>query len=205
MALNVAFPFTTQTTVTIAGATHGLGTNALCVAVYDASTPAVLIEPASVSVHPSNFEVEVKFAQSQSGTVVLNAGRPTLGMTGNVAVAFAGVGSVSIPGTIHTLGTAALLVAVYDASTPRVRIDPARVTVHPSSFDVDVTFGQNQSGIVVLCGASGTSLPLPITRPRLAARARSRWPMGRMGWGPTARPSSCMMRVPRHSASLPPV
>ena len=158
MNQQVFFPATP--TFTLPGTTHGLGTAALVLAVYDASTPAVLIEPGSVTVHPTSYDVTVTFAQAQSGSVVLNAAAPCPGLTGNVAVPFAGVNSVSIAGTLHRLGTAALLVAVYDAATPAARIAPAQVTVHPSTFDVTVTFAQGQSGVVVLCGASSLATPL---------------------------------------------
>jgi hypothetical protein len=59
------------TTVTILGTTHGLGTKDLTVLAYDAQTPAHLISPGSVTVHPTTFDVVLTFAETQAGRVVL--------------------------------------------------------------------------------------------------------------------------------------
>jgi hypothetical protein len=63
--------FTSQTTVTIPGATHGLGSAALLYQVYDASTPANLIEPGSFTVDLANYTVTMTFLTPQSGFIVL--------------------------------------------------------------------------------------------------------------------------------------
>ena len=64
-------PFTSQTSVTISGATHGLGTKYLVVQVYDNASPAHMIQPGGITVDPTSFDVVVTFGVSQSGTVVL--------------------------------------------------------------------------------------------------------------------------------------
>ncbi len=62
-------------------------------------------------------------------------------------------GTVTIPAATHGLATAALLVQVWDAQTPRRRIRPGRITVDPTTFAVELTFAQAQSGRVILAGA----------------------------------------------------
>jgi hypothetical protein len=62
--------FTAQTTVTISGATHGLGTSNLMVQCWDAETPAHLVE-GDVSLDPSSFDVVISFAIPQDGKCVV--------------------------------------------------------------------------------------------------------------------------------------
>ena len=142
--------------VTIPGTLHGLGTTALHVGVYDASHPAHVVFPESVSIDPATYDVRVAFQVPQDGMVVLNAGLPGLGPTGNYGVPFAPTTTLTIPGSLHALATPTLLVAVYDTSTPRALLAPASITVDPETYDVVVTFNYAQPGFVVLCGYMGT-------------------------------------------------
>ena len=59
---------------------------------------------------------------------------------------------LTIPGTVHRLGTSTLLFQVYDASIPAMAVSPNEFTVliSPNSYDVTLTFAQPQSGLVVL-------------------------------------------------------
>ena len=72
-------PFTNQTTVSIAGTTHQLGTQALLYQVYDAAAPANPVRPDRVSVHPTTYTVTLEFLQPQSGSVVLVASQSRTG------------------------------------------------------------------------------------------------------------------------------
>jgi len=65
--------FTLATTVTVPGTTHKLGTANLVVECYDNATPANLVEPDSVRVNPSTYDVTVAFAVPQTGRLVINA------------------------------------------------------------------------------------------------------------------------------------
>ena len=69
---NHATVFTAQTSVTIAGGSHQMGTANLIVECYDDATPARGIEPDSVTVDPTTFDVTVAFTQPQSGRCVVN-------------------------------------------------------------------------------------------------------------------------------------
>ncbi len=69
---NHATVFTTQSSVTIAGSSHQMGTANLIVECYDGGTPARKIEPDSVTVNPASYDVTVAFTQPQSGKCVVN-------------------------------------------------------------------------------------------------------------------------------------
>ena len=88
-------------------------------------------------------------------------------MTGNYTAAFGPTTLPTIPGTLHHLETPTLLVTVYDTSTPMVAIEPGAVTVDLTPYEVTLTFAQLQSGLVVLCGYTGTggtpNVVLPLT------------------------------------------
>jgi hypothetical protein len=67
-----AVNFTSQTSVTITGATHGLNTADIVVSVYDSGTGTRnLIIPNSVSIDSTTFNVTVTFQNSQSGRIIL--------------------------------------------------------------------------------------------------------------------------------------
>jgi hypothetical protein len=67
-----ATTFTNQTTVSIGGATHNLGTADLSVTVWNsASGTRSIIVPNTVSVDSTSFNVTITFVQAQSGRVVL--------------------------------------------------------------------------------------------------------------------------------------
>jgi hypothetical protein len=62
--------FTGQTTVTIYGSTHGIGTANLLVQCWDASLIAQAVEPDTVTVG-AGYDVVVTFAVPQSGKCVV--------------------------------------------------------------------------------------------------------------------------------------
>lgn len=67
-----ATTFTNQTSVTVAGTTHNLGTADLTVHVYDSATGTrTMIVPQSVAVNSTTFDVTVTFAVAQSGRIVI--------------------------------------------------------------------------------------------------------------------------------------
>ena len=140
--------FTTQTTVTIPGATHGLGTAALLYQVYDNSSPRQMLDAGLVTVHPGTFDVIVIFSQAQTGRIILWA-PPTA-----YVASFTAQTTLTIPQSTHGLSTAAVLVQAYDALTPAQAITPGRITVHPTTYEIGVTFLQAQSGTLVVAAAA---------------------------------------------------
>jgi hypothetical protein len=65
--------FVSVTSVTVPGTAHQLGTSKLLVEVYDSQTPSWLVEPDYVQINPTTYDVTVKFATPQTGTIVISA------------------------------------------------------------------------------------------------------------------------------------
>jgi hypothetical protein len=149
---NTAIAFGPTQSVTISQAQHGFATPNLIVQVYDNATPAAWVVPDTITVHPSTYDVTVTFRQQQSGTVVIGGALIPSNVAPVYSQAFAATQLVTVAGAAHGLGTAALLVQAYNTATPRRQLTPASITVHPSTFAVTVTFGQNESGTVVVSG-----------------------------------------------------
>ena len=171
---NYVQSFTGQTSVPITGATHGLNTQHLVVQVYDNGSPtATRIEPATVTVNPVSYDTTITFAQSQSGTILLN-GYAQSGTT-NYAQTFSNTTSTTVLGTAHTLNTSSILVQVYDNGSPTATvIQPASVSINASTRDVTVTFAQAQSGTVVLNGTqAGLVVAIPAQWKMQALTGRS--------------------------------
>jgi hypothetical protein len=140
--------FTGATDFTIPGAAHLLGSPVPFWQLYDNSSPAVAsIRPQALTVHPISHDVRVTFGQAQSGTLLLGVLSP------QYIANFTAQTTLTIPGTTHALGTAALLWQVYDSAIPAAAIEPESLTVNQTTYDVTVTFGQAQSGTVVLAVA----------------------------------------------------
>ena len=69
------------------------------------------------------------------------------------AAVFVNATTVVVPGSTHQLGTANLLVAVYDSATgTRNLIVPDSVSIDSTAYDVTVTFVAPQSGILIVQG-----------------------------------------------------
>ena len=153
---NHGYLFPVTDTLLLPGVAHGLGTAALHIGVYDSQTPCHRLRPGSVTVDASTYEVQITLAQPQACLVVLNAGRPAVGPTGNYSAPFGPTTVLTIPASLHGLGTPTLLGTLYDDSTPRIEVDAGTMTVDTDSATVEFTFAQPQSGVVVLCGSMGS-------------------------------------------------
>lgn len=66
------------------------------------------------------------------------------------SVGFASQTVVTILGATHALATSMVHVQVFDDGVPAALIEAGSVTVHPTTFDVTVTFATAQSGVVVI-------------------------------------------------------
>jgi hypothetical protein len=92
---NYATTFTGATAVTVPGSAHQLNTGKLFVEVYDTESPAVLVEPDEVEINPATYDVTVKFATLQSGTVMISAAGGGGGGSGAVSSVFGRLGTVT--------------------------------------------------------------------------------------------------------------
>ncbi len=63
--------FSAVTTVTVTGATHGIGTNMITVACYDDSDPRERVEPDLVTVDDGTNDIVITFYEAETGKCVL--------------------------------------------------------------------------------------------------------------------------------------
>jgi hypothetical protein len=134
---NYSQSFTGQTTVTLAGSAHGLGTTSLLVDCYDTSIPAVRLTPTSVTVHPTTYDVRVTFAAPQSGYCAVNG-------SGASQSAFTTTNNTFASGTTQTF-QAALVATSADRTAP-VKSGttlPVTCTSGDQFFKTNATAGQN--------------------------------------------------------------
>lgn len=82
-----------------------------------------------------------------------NQWQPAPGETGNAAYVFTGQVSITIPGTVHQFGTANLIVNCYDNSTPPQNVEPDKIQISPTNYNVTVNFSTAQTGYCVVNGA----------------------------------------------------
>ena len=64
--------FTAQTSITITAVMHGFTSPDMLVTCYNSANPAVLVQPASVSIGSISLDVVITFASLQSGRCILN-------------------------------------------------------------------------------------------------------------------------------------
>lgn len=139
---NYSTTFTGATSVSVPGTTHKLGTASLIVQVYDNQSPAWLVEPDDVLINPATYDVLVKFATPQSGTVILSA----VGSSGSGSAGANGAGMAAQLGDFQVTrasGTALSIGANCSASTPcNVRVG-------------SVVYSYTQGATVTLTGGTG--------------------------------------------------
>jgi len=87
-----------------------------------------------------------------------NQWQPAAAETGNASYAFAAQVSITIPGTVHQFGTANLVVACYDNSTPPQEVEPNTVQISPTTYNVTINFTTAQTGYCVVNGAGTASV-----------------------------------------------
>lgn len=163
---NYGRPFTTLTTLVILGTEHLLNTPNILVSCYDNGSPARVIEPDSVTVNGTTYDVTIQFVQAQSGRCVLNgngingvsaggAVASVFGRTGGVAAQAGDYSFAQISGTVANsqlaagvdatkigLGTVTNTVLDYLSdlrSDAQVQLDGKAAVVHSHTTAGDVT------------------------------------------------------------------
>lgn len=136
--VNYAVIFSSATSVTTLGTTHNLGSANLIGECWDSATPRNRVEGWTATVHPTTYDMVVAFPTTFSGTCVFNAASG-VGVA-NYPMVFSAATSVTTLGTTHNLGSANLVAACWDNATPRNRVEGWTATVHPTTYDVTVTF-----------------------------------------------------------------
>jgi hypothetical protein len=83
---------------------------------------------------------------------------PAPAEAGNAAYVFVSQIGITIPGTVHQFGTANLVVDCYDNSTPPQRVEPDKIQISPTTYNVTVSFSTAQTGYCVVNGAGTASV-----------------------------------------------
>ena len=97
-------------------------------------------------------------AQVLQWNAAANQWQPAAADAGNSAYAFASQVSVTIPGTVHLFGTANLVVDCYDNSTPPQQVEPDKIQISPTTYNVTIDFSTAQTGYCVVNGAGTASV-----------------------------------------------
>src|ERR1017187_8310377 len=83
---------------------------------------------------------------------------PAPAQAGNAAYVFVSQVSITIPGTVHQFGTANLVVNCYDNSTPPQQVEPDKIQISPTTYNVTINFSTAQTGYCVVNGAGTASV-----------------------------------------------
>jgi hypothetical protein len=143
---NYSQAFTSQTSVTMPGGAHGLGTANVIVECYDGGTPSRKLEADSISVDPATFDITVTFANPQSGRCVVNG-------SGGAFSARTTASNVFAAGTTQTF-QGALVASGADRTAPAKTgtVLPATCAAGDQFFKTDATAGKN----LYFCTAANT-------------------------------------------------
>jgi hypothetical protein len=87
-----------------------------------------------------------------------NQWQPAAAEAGNASYTFATQVSITIPGTLHQFGTANLVVNCYDNSTPPQQVEPDKIQISPTTYNVTINFSTAQTGYCVVNGAGTASV-----------------------------------------------
>ena len=147
---NYETTFTTQTSITVTGATHGFGHRKIVPYCYDDASPKNSIEPSNITVDTSTFDVVITFEVSQTGTCTL-AGWGGGGAT----IALDNLSSVAI--NLPLLPDAAAADDFGSATLPFKDLFFAGSSGTPGTNNFRIT-GASTSGTRVITAADGASV-----------------------------------------------
>jgi hypothetical protein len=144
--VNYSQTFSSQTSVSMLGSAHGLGTANLIVDCYDNASPARRIEADTISVDASTFDVTVAFTNPQSGRCVING-------SGSALAARIDSSNVFASGTTQTF-QGALVATSSDRTAPAKAgtSPPASCSPGDQFFNTSAAAGQN----LYFCTAANT-------------------------------------------------
>jgi hypothetical protein len=120
------------------------------------STSGINVAPNTLPLVPAAGDLAVDSLDSNKLKVYDGSQWNTLATATNYVATFTGQTSVLVLGTSHRLGTANLVVDCYDSSSPAQRVEPDKVTIDPTTFNVTVTFTSAQTGRCVISGQTAT-------------------------------------------------
>jgi hypothetical protein len=141
-----ASSFTSQTSVVIPGSAHQLNTPNLVLNCYDTETPAMEVDPDTVAVNLTTFDVTINFATAQSGRCVVSSGG-SAGQGGGAG----GTGGASMASQLGDL-------AVVSSGQNQLTIGTNCSTTTPCNVRVgNRTYSYTTSSTVTLTSGTGTA------------------------------------------------
>ncbi len=143
-----ASSFTSQTAVTIPGTAHQLNTANLVVYCYDTETPAMEVDPDTVSVNLTTYDVTINFATAQSGRCVVSSGGSGSGGSGSGGSGAAGATMAAQLGDL----------AVVSSGANTLTIGPNCSTATPCNVKAgNQTYSYTTNSTVTLTSGTGTA------------------------------------------------
>lgn len=109
--------FTSTTSVTVTGAEHGFAHSRIIVQCYDSSAPRNWIEPNTITVNDSTFDVVITFSVAQTGECILSGsggGDPDSAFGGIYISATAATGPITAGSYTKVAGTHTVLANGFD-------------------------------------------------------------------------------------------
>ena len=121
------------------------------------TTSGLRVTPGGLPGAPQAGDFAVDASDTNRAKVFNGSAWVSLNAVPNYFTSFTSATSVTVPGTVHNLNTANLVVECYDNGTPEAIVEPDRVRIDPNTYDVTVTFAVPQTGRLVINAAGGGS------------------------------------------------
>ena len=122
-----------------------------------AGSSGLRVLPAVLPAGPQAGDLAVDSTDSNRVKAFDGAAWVSLASIPNYFTSFTAATAVAVAGNVHRLGTANLVVECYDNATPAARVEPDRIRIDPTTYDVTVTFAVPQTGRLVINAAGGGS------------------------------------------------
>jgi hypothetical protein len=121
------------------------------------ATGGINLTPSALPLVPAAGDLAVDSQDANKLKVYDGSAWNTLATATNYVASFTAQTSVLVLGSTHKLGTANLVVDCYDSANPAQRVEPDRVLIDPTTFNVTVTFTAPQTGKCVISGQTATA------------------------------------------------
>jgi hypothetical protein len=120
------------------------------------ATSGIALAPSPLPLVPAAGDLAVDSQDANKLKVFDGSQWNTLATATNYVATFTSQTSVLVLGSSHKLGTANLVVDCYDSSSPAQRVEPDKVQIDPSTFNVTMSFAASQTGKCVISGQTAT-------------------------------------------------
>jgi hypothetical protein len=122
------------------------------------STSGINVAPGSLPTNPAAGDISIDSTDSNKLKVYDGSQWNTLVSLTNYVTTFIAQTAVTVTGATHRLGTASLITECYDNSIPAQNVEPDKVVVDPTTFNITISFTASQTGSCVITGSSGPTI-----------------------------------------------